>query len=177
MSYVFVIALILHCRSAPMGSVFVLHTVAHNPTGVDPTQDQWKGIADVCVARQAIIIFDTAYQVTPPRHDSATFLYPVILFIVIFPRDKSLGFLSTLQSHFMEMVFLGTLQPIFFEIVLLCTLHISCRTDIVVKHHFGLGNQKYGGSYKYNYGQIKVLLAGLCYWRLEPRCLRRSILR
>jgi len=49
--------------AAPKGSTFVLHTVAHNPTGVDPTQDQWKRIADVCIARDAIVLFDTAYQV------------------------------------------------------------------------------------------------------------------
>lgn len=48
--------------AAPKGSVFVLHTVAHNPTGVDPTQAQWKQIADVCQEREAIIVFDTAYQ-------------------------------------------------------------------------------------------------------------------
>ena len=48
--------------AAPMGSTFVLHTVAHNPTGVDPTPDQWKLIADVCIARDAIVLFDTAYQ-------------------------------------------------------------------------------------------------------------------
>jgi aspartate aminotransferase len=40
----------------------VLHTVAHNPTGVDPTQEQWKLIAAVCKEREAIVIMDTAYQ-------------------------------------------------------------------------------------------------------------------
>jgi len=49
-------------NSAPKGSCFVLHTVAHNPTGVDPTQAQWKMIADACLARDAIVLFDTAYQ-------------------------------------------------------------------------------------------------------------------
>jgi len=48
--------------AAPKGSTFVLHTVAHNPTGVDPTQEQWKQIADVCQEREAILVFDTAYQ-------------------------------------------------------------------------------------------------------------------
>ena len=48
----------------------MLHTVAHNPTGVDPTQEQWKRIADVSAAPRAIIVFDTAYQVrTPPLCD------------------------------------------------------------------------------------------------------------
>jgi len=49
-------------KAAPKGSVFVLHTIAHNPTGVDPTPEQWKQIADVCAERDAILIFDTAYQ-------------------------------------------------------------------------------------------------------------------
>jgi len=48
--------------AAPEGSVFVLHTVAHNPTGVDPTPEQWKKIADVCEERKAVLVFDTAYQ-------------------------------------------------------------------------------------------------------------------
>jgi aspartate/methionine/tyrosine aminotransferase len=30
---------------------------------VDPTPDQWKAIADVCGEREAVLIFDTAYQV------------------------------------------------------------------------------------------------------------------
>ena len=49
-------------KAAPEGSVFIFHTVAHNPTGVDPTPDQWKMIADVCDAKKAIPVFDTAYQ-------------------------------------------------------------------------------------------------------------------
>mmetsp|Transcript_98462 Transcript_98462/g.158776 ORF Transcript_98462/g.158776 Transcript_98462/m.158776 type:complete len:466 (+) Transcript_98462:234-1631(+) len=49
-------------RAADKGSIFVLHTVAHNPTGVDPSQEQWLLIAEVCKEREAIVIFDTAYQ-------------------------------------------------------------------------------------------------------------------
>ncbi|EKX55489.1 hypothetical protein GUITHDRAFT_83779 [Guillardia theta CCMP2712] len=49
-------------KAAPEGSVFIFHTVAHNPTGVDPNPDQWKMIADVCDAKKAIPVFDTAYQ-------------------------------------------------------------------------------------------------------------------
>jgi len=32
-------------QTAPEGSVILLHACAHNPTGVDPTQEQWKRIA------------------------------------------------------------------------------------------------------------------------------------
>lgn len=34
-------------QKAPEFSIFVLHACAHNPTGTDPTPDQWKQIAAV----------------------------------------------------------------------------------------------------------------------------------
>ncbi|KAM0212633.1 hypothetical protein ACHAQI_004589 [Fusarium lateritium] len=34
------------------GDVILLHACAHNPTGVDPTKEQWKKIADICETRQ-----------------------------------------------------------------------------------------------------------------------------
>ncbi|KAJ3329636.1 Aspartate aminotransferase, cytoplasmic, partial [Blyttiomyces sp. JEL0837] len=33
-------------KNAPLGSIIVLHACAHNPTGVDPTVEQWKIVAD-----------------------------------------------------------------------------------------------------------------------------------
>merc|ERR1712113_1246989 len=38
------------------------HAVAHNPTGVDPTEDQWKKIVDLCVQKKLIPLLDNAYQ-------------------------------------------------------------------------------------------------------------------
>ncbi|KAF4285626.1 hypothetical protein CNMCM8689_004292 [Aspergillus fumigatus] len=49
-------------REAPPGSIIVLHACAHNPTGVDLTQDQWKQVAVVLRERQHFPFFDTAYQ-------------------------------------------------------------------------------------------------------------------
>jgi len=49
-------------RNAPNGSVMVLHACAHNPTGVDPTRDQWSAIADVMVEKGHFAFFDCAYQ-------------------------------------------------------------------------------------------------------------------
>jgi aspartate aminotransferase len=49
-------------QDAPNGSVFILHACAHNPTGVDPTQDQWKGIAAAMRAKSHFPFFDCAYQ-------------------------------------------------------------------------------------------------------------------
>lgn len=34
-------------QKAPEFSIFILHACAHNPTGTDPTPDQWKQIAAV----------------------------------------------------------------------------------------------------------------------------------
>ena len=46
----------------PAGSVVLLHACAHNPTGVDPTPNQWRAIADVFEARGLVPLFDSAYQ-------------------------------------------------------------------------------------------------------------------
>ncbi|KAF8201664.1 aspartate amino-transferase [Pholiota molesta] len=49
-------------QNAPEKSVFLLHACAHNPTGVDPTQEQWKAIAKVIGAKKHFAFFDCAYQ-------------------------------------------------------------------------------------------------------------------
>lgn len=48
--------------TCPMGSIIMLHAAAHNPTGVDPTEAQWKQIAAACQANGNIVWFDSAYQ-------------------------------------------------------------------------------------------------------------------
>ncbi|OMJ90755.1 hypothetical protein SteCoe_6832 [Stentor coeruleus] len=48
--------------SAPKNSIFLLHACAHNPTGVDPSQDQWREIQDLMARKQHLAIFDMAYQ-------------------------------------------------------------------------------------------------------------------
>jgi len=49
-------------RAAPENAVIILHAVAHNPTGVDPTQEQWKEIAKVVEERKLFPLLDSAYQ-------------------------------------------------------------------------------------------------------------------
>ncbi|KAG6818201.1 hypothetical protein H0H87_000106 [Tephrocybe sp. NHM501043] len=49
-------------ENAPERSVFLLHACAHNPTGVDPTEEQWKAVAEVMLAKQHYAFFDCAYQ-------------------------------------------------------------------------------------------------------------------
>jgi aspartate aminotransferase len=48
--------------SAKQGSIILLHACAHNPTGVDPTQDEWKQIAQIVRDRKLFPFFDCAYQ-------------------------------------------------------------------------------------------------------------------
>ncbi|VIO88026.1 Uncharacterized protein BM_BM5467 [Brugia malayi] len=49
-------------ETAPENAVVVLHGCAHNPTGMDPTRDQWKQIAEVFKRRHLFPFFDLAYQ-------------------------------------------------------------------------------------------------------------------
>ena len=49
-------------KAAPAKTVVVLHACCHNPTGVDPTFEQWKQIADVVKQNQLVPFLDIAYQ-------------------------------------------------------------------------------------------------------------------
>mmetsp|Transcript_4748 Transcript_4748/g.11952 ORF Transcript_4748/g.11952 Transcript_4748/m.11952 type:complete len:488 (+) Transcript_4748:1508-2971(+) len=49
-------------KGAPDGSVILLHACAHNPTGCDPTADQWKDISDLVKSKSHHVFFDSAYQ-------------------------------------------------------------------------------------------------------------------
>ncbi|ODV84999.1 hypothetical protein CANARDRAFT_28728 [[Candida] arabinofermentans NRRL YB-2248] len=47
---------------APSGSVFLLHSTAHNPTGLDPKQDEWLKILNHLQKYNHLPLFDSAYQ-------------------------------------------------------------------------------------------------------------------
>ncbi|KAI2611364.1 aspartate aminotransferase [Hypoxylon fragiforme] len=49
-------------KAAPKGSIFLFHACAHNPTGVDPSPEQWKEISNVVKAQGHYAFFDMAYQ-------------------------------------------------------------------------------------------------------------------
>ena len=49
-------------NAAPAGSIFLLHACAHNPTGVDPSKDQWEGISKAILAKGHHVLMDCAYQ-------------------------------------------------------------------------------------------------------------------
>lgn len=49
-------------RGADAGDVVLLHGCCHNPSGLDPSQEQWQGIAEVIAERQLVPFIDLAYQ-------------------------------------------------------------------------------------------------------------------
>ncbi|KAI7754391.1 hypothetical protein M8C21_012558 [Ambrosia artemisiifolia] len=48
--------------SAPSGAIVLLHACAHNPTGVDPTLEQWEQIRRLMRSKRLLPFFDSAYQ-------------------------------------------------------------------------------------------------------------------
>ena len=49
-------------RKIPKGDLVLLHACCHNPSGLDPTEDEWRAIADVLVDRELVPFIDMAYQ-------------------------------------------------------------------------------------------------------------------
>lgn len=49
-------------RAAPDGSIVLLHACAHNPTGCDPSREQWGVISDIIKEKNMQVFFDSAYQ-------------------------------------------------------------------------------------------------------------------
>ncbi|KAK0233174.1 glutamic oxaloacetic transaminase AAT1 [Armillaria fumosa] len=49
-------------KAAPEQSIVLLHACAHNPTGIDPTPEQWKEISDIVQEKKLFPFFDMAYQ-------------------------------------------------------------------------------------------------------------------
>ena len=48
-------------RGARPGDVVLLHACCHNPSGLDPSEEQWRQIADVVVERELLPFVDMAY--------------------------------------------------------------------------------------------------------------------
>lgn len=46
----------------PAGDLVLLHACCHNPSGLDPSEDEWQAIADVIVERELVPFVDMAYQ-------------------------------------------------------------------------------------------------------------------
>ena len=55
-------AMLESLQSIPKGDVVLLHACCHNPSGLDPSEEQWRDIADIVVERQLVPFIDVAYQ-------------------------------------------------------------------------------------------------------------------
>ncbi|MEH0832534.1 amino acid aminotransferase [Pectobacterium cacticida] len=49
-------------NAAQAGDVVLFHGCCHNPTGIDPTAEQWATLADLSAAKGWLPLFDFAYQ-------------------------------------------------------------------------------------------------------------------
>jgi aspartate/tyrosine/aromatic aminotransferase len=81
------------------GDVVLLHACCHNPTGIDPTPDQWKEIADIVYAKKALPLIDFAYQgfgdgLVEDATAVRTFARPGTEFIVCSSFSKNFGLYS-----------------------------------------------------------------------------------
>lgn len=52
----------LDISKMPSGSTILLQPCCHNPTGIDPTEDQWKELSAIIKKKGLIPFFDFAYQ-------------------------------------------------------------------------------------------------------------------
>src|SRR3546814_11497395 len=55
-------AMLASFQAMPAHTIVILHACCHNPTGVDPSIEQWKQIAQVVKERQLVPFLDIAYQ-------------------------------------------------------------------------------------------------------------------
>jgi len=49
-------------RSVPEGDVVLFHGCCHNPSGMDPDEEQWETLAEIAAERGFLPLFDFAYQ-------------------------------------------------------------------------------------------------------------------
>lgn len=55
-------AMLAALKAIPAGDAILLHGCCHNPSGIDPTADQWRQIADTLAERGVLPVLDFAYQ-------------------------------------------------------------------------------------------------------------------
>lgn len=55
-------AMLADLEQAQAGDVILLHGCCHNPTGIDLSLAQWQQVAQVCLIKELLPLFDFAYQ-------------------------------------------------------------------------------------------------------------------
>jgi aspartate/tyrosine/aromatic aminotransferase len=49
-------------RAIPKGDTVLFHACCHNPSGLDPSEDNWRAMTDIVVERELLPFIDMAYQ-------------------------------------------------------------------------------------------------------------------
>jgi aspartate/tyrosine/aromatic aminotransferase len=83
-------------EKAEDGATVVLQVCGHNPTGVDPSQEEWKKIAEIMLRKNLFPFFDNAYQGFVSG-DLPTDAYPILLFY-------DMGFEMFISESFSKMM-------------------------------------------------------------------------
>ncbi|MCE0556969.1 amino acid aminotransferase [Motilimonas sp. E26] len=55
-------AMLASLETAQAGDLVLFHGCCHNPTGIDPTAEQWEILAKLCAVKGLLPLFDFAYQ-------------------------------------------------------------------------------------------------------------------
>ena len=53
--------LVADLEQAEEGAIILLHLCAHNPSGVDPSSEQWRELCALCQRKRFLPVFDSAY--------------------------------------------------------------------------------------------------------------------
>ena len=83
-------------RKMPAGDAILLHGCCHNPSGIDPTHEQWEQIADAVYDRGLLPVLDFAYQgfgkgVQEDAAGLRTFLRPQAELVICSSYSKNFG--------------------------------------------------------------------------------------
>lgn len=89
-------ALLASLSQIPEGDVVLFHGCCHNPTGVDPTPEQWYQLAKLCSKQGFLPLFDFAYQgfgqnLTDDAQGLRTFLEYVPEMLIASSFSKNFG--------------------------------------------------------------------------------------
>ncbi|MBD1558343.1 aspartate/tyrosine/aromatic aminotransferase [Vibrio sp. S9_S30] len=55
-------SMVADLETASAGDIVLFHGCCHNPTGIDPTEDEWEVLAKLCADKGLLPLFDFAYQ-------------------------------------------------------------------------------------------------------------------
>lgn len=89
-------AMLASLSQVPEGDVVLFHGCCHNPTGIDPTPEQWYQLAKLCSKQGFLALFDFAYQgfgqsLTDDAQGLRTFLDHVPEMLIASSFSKNFG--------------------------------------------------------------------------------------